>query len=160
MTANKDPQTLQNLIKYYFADQDILKEALTRRASQSDLQLPLEENMDPLSTLGDAVLDVVVIQRFYEKDIREKGKLTELKINQTNREKTQSFAERYHFHEFVQWGKGEDQDEIWTKGDKVLDTVTEALIGAIYLDAQNRGCNGMKVVREMLERMDFFDSKK
>ena len=160
MTANKDPQDLQNLIKYYFANQDILKDALTRRASLSDLQLSLDENMDPLATLGDAVLDVIVIQQLYEKGERKKGKITEAKISQTRGEKTQAFTIDHNLKEYVHWGKGEDKNEVSTKGLKALDTVTEALIGAVYLDAQKRGCNGMIVVKEMLERMDFFDSKK
>ena len=160
MTANKNPQDLQNLIKYYFTNQEILEEALTRRASLNDSQLALGKNMDPLATVGDAVLDVIVIQRLYEQGEREKGKITKKKISQTRGEKTKAFAKDHDLKEYVQWGKGEDKNEVSTKGAKALDTVTEALIGAVYLDAQKRGCNGMTVVREMLERMDFLDSKK
>ena len=160
MTANRDPHDLQNLIKYYFTNQEILEEALTRRASLNDSQLPLGKNMDPLATVGDAVLDVIVIQRLYEQGEREKGKITKKKISQTRGEKTQDFTKDHDLKEYVQWGKGEDKNEVSTKGAKALDTVTEALIGAVYLDAQKRGCNGITVVREMLERMDFFDPKK
>ncbi len=157
MTSNKDPNELQNLIKYYFANQEILEKALTRRAHLSDRQVSLDENMDPLATLGDAVLDVIVIQRIYEQGENKKGKITESKIKQTRGERTQAFAKKHDLREYVQWGKGEDKIEVSTKGAKALDTVTEALIGAVYLDAQKRGCNGITVVREMLERMDFFD---
>jgi hypothetical protein len=59
--------------------------------------------------------------------------------------------------EYVHWGKGDDKNEVPAKGAKALDTVTEALIGAVYLDTQNRGCNAMTVVMEMLARMDYFD---
>jgi len=155
MTA-KDPQDLQNLLKYYFAKPDILKEALTRRASLNDAQSPLDRNMDPLATLGDAVLDVIAIQQQYEQGEREKGKITKSKISQTNGKKTQAFTKDHNLTEYVQWGKGEEKNEVQTKGPKALDTVTEALIGAVYLDAQKRGCNGMMVVKEMLERMHFF----
>jgi len=157
MTSNKDPNELQNLIKYYFANQEILEKALTRRAHLSDQQVSLDENMDPLATLGDAVLDVIVIQRIYEQGENKKGKITESKIKQTRGERTQAFAKKHDLREYVQWGKGEDKIEVSTKGAKALDTVTEALIGAVYLDAQKRGCNGLMVVREILERMDFFD---
>jgi len=157
MTANKDPNELQSLIKYYFANPEILEKALTRRAYLSDLQLSLDENMDPLATLGDAVLDVIVVQQLYEQGENKKGKITESKINQTRGEKTQAFAKKHDLKEYVQWGKGEDKIEVSTKGAKALDTVTEALIGAVYLDAQKRGCNGTIVVKEMLEQLDFFD---
>ena len=157
MPPKKDPKDLQVFIKYYFADQEILEKALTRRAYLSDLQVSLDENMDPLATLGDAVLDVVVIHRLYDLGEREKGKLTEFKNAQIKRKKIQAFAEENNLQDYVEWGKGEDQDEVWTKGTKALDTVTEALIGAVYLDAQMRGCNGVIVVKEMLERLNFFD---
>jgi ribonuclease-3 len=157
LSANKDPHDLQVLIKYYFANQEILEKARTRRAYLSDLQVSLDENMDPLATLGDAVLDVIVIQQIYEQGENKKGEITEAKISQTRGVRTQAFAKKHELREYVQWGKGEDQDEIWAKGDKALDTVTEALIGAVYLDAQKRGCNGTIVVKEMLERLDFFD---
>jgi ribonuclease-3 len=156
LTANKNPQELQNLIKYYFTNQEILEKALTRRAYLSDLQAPFDENMDPLATLGDAVLDVIVIQQLYEQGENKKGKITEAKISQTRGEKTQAFTIDHNLKEYVHWGKGEDKNEVSTNGLKALDTVTEALIGAVYLDAQKRGCNGMIVVKEMLERMDFF----
>jgi len=157
LSANKGSHDLQVLIKYYFANQEILEKALTRRAYLSDSQLPLDENMDPLATLGDAVLDVIVIQRIYERGENKKGKITESKISQTRGEKTQAFAKKHELKEYVQWGKGEDKIEVSTKGAKALDTLTEALIGAVYLDAQKRGCNGTIVVKEMLERLGFFD---
>jgi len=156
LIAHKTPEHLQNLIRYYFATPELLDKALTRRASLSDLQVCLDENMDPLATLGDAVLDVIVIQQYYEQGKNKKGEITELKIKQTRGEKTQAFAKDNHLTEYVHWGKGEDKNEVQTKGPKALDTVTEALIGAVYLDAQKRGCNGMMVVKEMLERMEFF----
>ncbi len=88
----KDPNDLQNEIKYFFANPDILKDALTRRASLNDSQLSLDENMDPLATLGDAVLDVIAIQQLYEQGERSPGKITEAKSKQTKRERTQAFA--------------------------------------------------------------------
>lgn len=157
LTTNKDSKELQNLIKYYFANQEILEKALTRRAYLSDRRLSLDENMDPLATLGDAVLDVIVIQQIYELGENKKGEITKEKISQTRGERTQAFAKKHELREYVQWGKGEDKIEVSTKGAKALDTVTEALIGAVYLDAQKRGCNGTIVVKEMLERLDFFD---
>lgn len=157
MKANKNPIDLQNFIKYYFASSDLLEVALTRRASLNDSQSSLDENMDPLATLGDAVLNVIAIQQLYERGEREIGKITKSKISQIRGERTQAFTKKHDLKEYVQWGKGEDKLEVPTKGPKALDTVTEALIGAVFLDAQKRGCNGMIVVKEILERLDFFD---
>jgi ribonuclease III len=158
MTANKNPHDLQILIRYYFANQEILEKALTRRAYLSDLQVSLNENMDPLATLGDAVLDVIVIQQIYEQGENKKGEITKEKISKTRGERTQAFAKKHDLRNYIQWGKGEDKIEVSTKGAKALDTVTEALIGAVYLDSQNRGCNGIMVVKAMLDRMGFFET--
>ena len=156
MTEIRSAQDLENYIEYTFDDPKILKDARTRRAFRNENPSPDEECMDPLATLGDAVLDAVVIYRLYERGKRSKGDLTECKSLQVKRKRTRAFAEQHKLNEYIQWGKGELKQKNWTSGDKALDTVTEALIGAVYLDAQKRGMNGMKVVKDMLERMGFF----
>lgn len=156
MTEIRSAQDLENYIGYTFNDPKILKDARTRRAFLNENPSQNEECMDPLATLGDAVLDAVVVHWLYEKEKRTKGDLTECKNLQVKRKRTRAFAEQHKLNEYIQWGKGELKQKNWTTGDKALDTVTEALIGAVYLDAQKRGMNGMKVVKDMLERMAFF----
>jgi ribonuclease III len=147
---------LEKHINYKFHDPKILEEARTRKAYHNENPDAAEEFMDPLATLGDAVLDTIVIFKLYEDGVKEKGKLTIEKILSVKRENTRAFAEKIGLEKYILWGKGEDLDEIWNKGDKALDTVTEALIGAVYLDAQKRGLNGITVVKDMLERLKFF----
>jgi ribonuclease-3 len=149
---------LETKIGYAFHDKTILADARIRRAFLNEHPERNDECMDPLATLGDAVLDTVVVYRLYEKRKRTKGDLTEYKNHQVKRKRTRAFAEKHHLNEFIQWGKGELQQKNWTKGDKALDTVAEALIGAVYIDAQKRGLNGMTIVREMLDRLEFFDA--
>lgn len=160
MAVRKDD--FQKIIGYTFKDPEILKEAQTRRAFHNEN--PEAEFMDALATLGDAILDAVVICRLYEKGEREKGKLTQKKELAVKREKTRKFAKDNNLGKYIQWGKGEAADETCKDSTRALDTVTEALIGAVYLDAEKnyrasekRGDNGMTAVREMLERMNFFD---
>ena len=147
---------LEQLIGYTFHNKKILSEATTRRAFLNENPSQEEECMDPLATLGDAVLDAVAVYRLYGNGKRTKGALTECKSLQVKRKRTRAFAEQHHLHKYIQWGKGELKQKNWTTGDKALDTVTEALIGAVYLDAQKRGMNGMKVMNDLLERMGFF----
>jgi|GEM_PF-273405 len=145
---------LEILIGYDFNDKKILDDARTRRAFQNDVQSSVDF-MDPLATLGDAVLDLVAIYLHYDGETQTSGELTKQKISEVNRERTRVFAERHNLRTYILWGKGESLQESW-KSDKALDAVTEALIGAVFLDAQRNGKNGMTVVKEMLERMDFF----
>jgi len=149
------PQDLQNYLDYTSSDPAVLDQALTRRAYLNDRQLKNSKDMTPLATLGDAVLNVIVVDHFFKEGGQTKGKLTDSKICHVKRKQTRAFAERHSLQRFVLWGKTEIQKEQW-KHDKALDTVTEALIGAIYLDAQNRGMNGMTVVRDILEKKNFF----
>jgi ribonuclease-3 len=156
MTEILSAQDLEKLIEYTFHDPKILEDARTRRAFQNENPSQNEECMDPLATLGDAVLDTVAVYGLYEKGKQTKRELTECKSLQVKRKRTRAFADQHHLHKYIQWGQGELKQKHWTTGDKALDTVTEALIGAVYLDAQKRGMNGMKVVKDMLERMGFF----
>ena len=147
---------LQNYIGYTFHFPEILKEAQTRRAFHNE-NPEREEFMDPLATLGDAVLDTIVIFRLYNEGMRDKKELSRKKELAVKREKTRAFAKRHKLGQYIHWGKGEGADEICKDSARALDTVTEALIGAVYLDAEKNGDNGMKVVRDMLERLRFFD---
>jgi dsRNA-specific ribonuclease len=73
------------------------------------------------------------------------------------REKTRKFAQDHKLGHYIHWGKGEAADETCKDSARALDTVTEALIGAVYLDAEKNQKNGMSAVSDMLERMKFFD---
>jgi ribonuclease-3 len=154
MTALQDD--LQQYIGYPFNDPDILDEALTRRAYQNE-NPKQKKYMNALATLGDAILDAVVISRLYDQGERDQGKLTQKKVHAVKREKTRKFAKDHNLGDYIQWGKGEAADEICKDSVRALDTVTEALIGAVYLDAEKNGDNGMIVVRDMLEKLGFFD---
>lgn len=113
--------------------------------------------MSPLATLGDAVLNAVIVHRLYEKGERDSGKLTDGKNEKGRRAKTRDFAAQHQLPQYIQWGKGEIKDEVDKNSEKALDTVTEALIGAIYLDAQKQGMNGIAVVQDILEKKKFFN---
>jgi ribonuclease-3 len=147
---------LQNKIRYTFHYPEILKEAQTRRAFHNE-NPESEEFMDPLATLGDAVLDTIVIFRLYHEGVRDKKELSQKKERAVKHEKTRAFAQQHNLGQYIHWGKGEGDDEICKNSARALDTVTEALIGAVYLDAEKFGDNGMKVVGNILETMGFFD---
>lgn len=105
MTVDK-AEKLQGAIKYKFRYPEILVEALTRRASANEKTEDKEKFMDPLATLGDAILDAIVVLRLYEKGNRSKGKITQEKIDQVGRKKTQAFAKKLNLQEYVDWGEG------------------------------------------------------
>ncbi len=70
--------------------------------------------------------------------------------------KTCALAKRLNYHEYVQWGKGEKKDKIWNSGVDTYDTCIEALIGAVFLDAQKSKLNGVICAEKMLVKLHFF----
>jgi len=144
-------------IGYTFHDETLLEDALTRQSYISDNHIARKDCMDPLATLGDAVLSCVVAFRLYNENNLTKQKITELRSEKVRRERTRAFTERNHLGDFINWGKGEQLENVAAKGYKAYDTVTEALIGAVFLDAQNKDNNGFNKVNEMLGRLEFFN---
>jgi len=157
MNKNFSPEALQHLIGYTFKNPENLKDALTRGAYLNEHPSKKEKLMDPLATVGDAILDAVVVCKLYEEGNRKKGTLTIEKSKKVKRERTRDIAERHQLQEYILWGEGEKKNKVWKAGNKVLDTVFEALVGAVFLDAQENRKNGIKSVRKILDKLIYFD---
>ena len=113
--------------------------------------------MDPLATLGDAILTAVVVYKSYDDgNKQDKVSLTTEKILKGNRKNTRIVAEKHQLQKYVHWGKGEKQDECWNKGETALDAVFEALIGGVFLDSQRKGKNGMTEVEKNARSIGIF----
>ena len=129
----RDPSGLEEAIGYSFSDPRLLERALTRLAHAKERGLPDGAHMDALATLGDAVIDVVVIQFLVAAGGHDKGIITNRKTNCVNMSVLRGLAERLAVQDYVYWGKGEEAQAVWTSG-RVLAECMEALIGAVYLD--------------------------
>ena len=150
------PEYLQTLIGYRFQDMTILMAALTRRAYVNEHK-EIKECMDPLATVGDAILDAVSVCRLYNCGIRTPEKLTTERSEEVKRDRTRGFAKNHSLQRYVLWGDGENKTEVWNTGNQALDTVFEALIGAVFLDTQAHDGNGITVIGKMLERLEYFN---
>jgi hypothetical protein len=151
-------ESLEKIIGYTFRDRQILTTATTRRAFLNDLQYNSNECLEPLATLGDAILDVVAMNRLYKTGGKSEGDLSQEKSEQVKRLRTRAFFHDHNLQDYIRWGNVEYNKRIWESGDEAPDAVTEALIGAIFLDAEQRGKNGLKTVREFLETKKFFEN--
>ncbi|HJJ29503.1 MAG TPA: ribonuclease III domain-containing protein [Methanocorpusculum sp.] len=120
-------------IGYTFIDQDLLTHALTRTAYARENELSMSDTMDSLAVLGDAVLDLLVINRLIEEGEFDKGEITRKKIDLVNMSVIRRLAEELGLPEYMKWGKGELRMQIWTSG-RVSAECFEALMGAAYLD--------------------------
>jgi ribonuclease-3 len=156
MNEGNSPKNLQDQIGYTFRDETLLEDALTRQSYINDNHIARKDCMDPLATVGDAILGVLVVYRLYENGSRDKGTLTTDKIRGVNRDKTRAFAEKFRLQQYIRWGKGEEKNKIWLQGPQAFDTAFEALIGAVFLDAKRNGSDGLAVVDQVLDRIHFF----
>jgi len=140
------PGVVEERIGYTFQDRSLLERALTRLAYTLEAGLPPEAHMDALATLGDAVINVVVVEAVVMGGAHDKGAISNRKMNLVNMTRLRGLAEDLDLEEYVRWGKGEAAQAVWTSG-RVLAECMEALIGAVYLDG------GMDAAAGVLRRL-------
>ncbi len=89
--------------------------------------------MDALATLGDAVIELLILTRLVQEGGSDKGGISVQKMDLVNMSALRQAAVRVGLDRFVAWGIGEERNHIWTSG-RVLAECVEALVGASYLD--------------------------
>lgn len=124
---------LQEMIGYTFHDPAPLLRSLTRKAFALEQNLPDDHHMDALATLGDAVIELLILTRLVTAGGYDKGIISVQKMDLVNMSVLRQAAEGMNLHLYVRWGNGEVRSHIWTSG-RVLAECFEALIGAVYLD--------------------------
>ncbi|MBN1431169.1 MAG: ribonuclease III family protein [Methanomicrobiaceae archaeon] len=124
---------LEEKTGYKFQNPDLLDRALTRRAYSLENGLPDDYHMDAYATLGDAVIDLIILDSLIKSGIYDKGELSVAKSDIVNMTVLRRAAERIELFQHVNWGKGEESLHIWTSG-RVMAECFEAIAGAAYLD--------------------------
>lgn len=150
LPGRRDPVEVEEKIGYTFSDRSLLERALTRLAYTLEAGLPSQTHMDALATLGDAVINVVVVEAEVAEGAHDKGIISNRKMNLVNMTRLRGLAEDLNLEEYVRWGKGEATQAVWTSG-RVLAECMEALMGAVYLDG------GMLAAAAVLRQLGFMD---
>ena len=125
---------LENRLGHHFANQELLTLALTHRSCGS-------RNNERLEFLGDAILNLVAGEALFRQfpEARE-GQLSRLRSRLVKGETLATLARGFDLGDYLRLGSGELKSGGYRR-DSILADATEALIGAIYLDA------GMEVAR-------------
>ena len=144
--SRRNPGEVEERIGYTFRGRALLTRALTRLAYALEAGLPPDAHMDALATLGDAVINVAVVEAVVTDGAHDKGAITNKKMNLVNMTRLRALAEDLDLADYVRWGKGEAAQKVWTSG-RVLAECLEALIGAVYLDG------GMSAAAGVLRRL-------
>ena len=121
----------ESLIGYTFSDRQLLTQALTPPSYGGDHHVP---HYQRLEFLGDAVLELYVSEQLYRAyPALGEGKLTRMRADLV-REETLAFAlTRLGLNRFIRLSVGEEKSGGRARPSLIAD-VTEALIGAIYVD--------------------------
>ncbi|MBQ9099102.1 MAG: ribonuclease III [Clostridia bacterium] len=127
---------LQRRMGYTFHDESLLRTALTHSSFANEHFGGREGCNERLEFLGDSVLSLTVCNYLYHAytDLPE-GRLTVLRKNLVCQRALADYATQIGLGEFLLLGKGEAKDG--REKPKLLEDAFEALLGALYLDAQN-----------------------
>ncbi len=119
---------LKNSLDYLFADEQLLRQALTHRSAHGP-------NNERLEFLGDAVLQVIISDIvFSEKSEASEGQLSRLRSSFVRDVTLAEVALALGIGEHLILGSGEKKSGGHRRGSILADTL-EAIFGAVYLDA-------------------------
>ena len=144
---NKEFEALYEELGYTFGDPTLVLQAF-RHSSYVNEQVGagLEDN-ERLEFLGDAVLDLAISHLLMENNREaDEGELSRFRSMVVDETGLHDVAARLELGRYLLLGKGEDQS-LGRQKPSILADVTEALIGAIYLDG------GFDVTKKIIEKL-------
>lgn len=158
----KELSQLEKTIGYTFQDKKLLQNALTHSSYANEKHLPYEKNNERLEFLGDAVLELVSSAfLFQEQSQATEGKMSKLRASLVCERSLAQSARDINLGAYLFLGKGEAA----TGGagrDSILSDAFEAVIGAIYLDADIEEASHFihqYVLSDIEHKTLFYDSK-
>jgi ribonuclease-3 len=145
MLRRRPNTSLEDALGHRFKKQDLLTLALTHRSYAYETETP--EHNERLEFLGDAVLGLVAGEWLYRRHpVQPEGELSKLKSHLVSSRVLAHYGETVGVGEAIRLGVGEERSGGRSK-ESLLADATEALFGAIYLDA------GLDAVRRVIEPM-------
>ena len=126
-------------IDYIFKNRSLLREALTHPSCLGMHSLSIKNSYERLEFLGDAVLTFIITEFLIETFPDEtEGDLTKRRAALINRKMLISVGERIKIYDYLITAGKEKFNESETL--KIIEDMTEALLGAIYLDGGIDNC--------------------
>lgn len=138
MGIGKEIFELCDKIKYTFADITLLERALTHSSYTNEMKAKGIRALsnESLEFLGDAVLQIVISEELYDKySSLGEGTLTRMRQHLVCESTLARIARSINLGDYLNVGTGEETSRLRER-DKVLADATEALIAAIYKDAE------------------------
>jgi ribonuclease-3 len=125
---------LSQKLGHTFRDQSHLMTALTHRSFKHEHADHLYATNERLEFLGDAVLNLIVAQELFARHASlPEGQLSKLRSFAVNEETLAAMARHLRLADFLFLGRGEEK--VAAEKDAILADALEAVLGAIYQDA-------------------------
>ncbi|MCB0413082.1 MAG: ribonuclease III [Bdellovibrionales bacterium] len=129
---------LEKEVGYIFSDKELAQSAITHKSffnENKDSGQPVSQHNERLEFLGDAVLELslshLLMDQFPHVD---EGVLSKLRASLVNEASLFQIAKVLNLNHYIRLGRGEIQSKGAEKP-KILSSLFEAILGAIYLDA-------------------------
>jgi ribonuclease III len=147
MTGNADPTDLSKGLGYEFKDPELLAEAFRHSSYVNESENAGLKDNERLEFLGDAVLDLAIsdiLMGFFQN--AKEGELSKCRASVVNEKVLSHLARELRVGAYLLLGKGEELSGGREKP-SILANTLEALLGAIYLDAD------FSTAREIIHRL-------
>lgn len=128
-------KAIEHLLGYSFKDKGILSVSLTRRSFNNDRLKFKNPDQRPFASIGETVIGFIIIKKLIGENIAPEL-ITKKRNELVSRVRLSELARKVHLEKYVIFGKGEENDRIWKKGD-ILGECLEAIIGGVYVDSQD-----------------------
>ncbi len=138
---NFDLSVLERALNYTFKDKDLLKEALTHSSYANELKAKHIDTRcnERLEFLGDSVLSVIVSEYLFDRYAElPEGDLTHMRAALVQSQSLASYSRKIGLGAFLYLGHGEEKNN-GRERQSTLENAFEALVAAIYLDAEEQG---------------------
>ena len=121
-------------------NKDLLLEALTHSSYSNEHNTP---NYERLEYLGDAVLELIVSDYFFNNKNLSEGEMTKKRASYVCEEALATYAREVNFIPYIRVGHGQ-LDNI---NDTIIADIFEAILGVIYLE------NGFEIAKEYINKI-------
>lgn len=153
---------LEQKIGYEFKQKQLLQQALTHSSFSNEQKINKLKNYERLEFLGDAVLELLSSQFFFERfpDMSE-GQMTRLRSSMVCEPALAFCARDLSLNKYILLGKGEEATG-GRERDSIISDVMEAVLGAIYLDGGLTAADRFVktfILSDLENKQLFYDSK-
>ena len=162
MLKKEKIKELEEKIGYEFKKKELIWQALTHSSFSNEQKINKYKNYERLEFLGDAVLELLSSQFFFETypDMPE-GEMTKLRSSMVCELALAYCARDISLGDYMLLGKGEEITGGRTR-DSIISDVMEAVIGALYLDGGLSEADAFVkkyILSDLESKQLFYDSK-